>query len=240
MDLADLLEAIQLVDGIERIRFLTSHPNDMSTRIIRAIAELPKVCESVNLPFQAGDDTVLANMRRGYTRGQYLDKIDEIKDYLGDEATITTDVIVGFPGEGESQFWNTINVLKRVKFDKVHSAAYSQRPGTLASRNLADTVSADEKKERHRRLDAIQYAIQADKHEALVGSIAEVLVEGTKRGRLFGRTRTDKLVYLDQDHITSLGIGDIAAVRITNCTAWSLEGETVRDAEANLVGASAS
>ena len=128
-DLADLLQAIQDVDGIERIRFLTSHPNDMSTRIIQSIADLPKVCETVNLPFQAGDDVVLANMRRGYTRGQYLEKIDEVRDILGDDISLTTDVIVGFPGEDEEQFENTIDILERVRFDKVHSAAYSERSG---------------------------------------------------------------------------------------------------------------
>ena len=236
-DLADLLEAIQEVDGIERIRFLTSHPNDMSSRIIRSIADLPKVCEVVNLPFQAGDDVVLANMRRGYTRSQFLHKIDEIRTVLGDDATITTDVIVGFPGESESHFENTIDIIEKVRFDKVHSAAYSERPGTLASRHMPDTVDLEQKKERHRRLDAIQYEIQADKHSTLVNSKADVLIEGRKRGRLFGRSKTDKLVYLNTD--SRLKVGDTVNVRITGATAWSLEGEPVHSATPAMIGAAA-
>lgn len=233
-DLADLLEAIQDVEGMERIRFLTSHPNDMSTRIIESIRDLSKVCEVVNLPFQAGDDVVLANMRRGYTRWQYLDKVDEIRGILGDDVTLTTDVIVGFPGESESQFANTIDVLDRVRFDKVHSAMYSERPGTLASRSLPDTVSQADKKERHRRLDALQHEIQAEKHELLVGSHAELLIEGRKRGRLFGRSRGDKLVYLNDIHGDSgfadssvPAVGEMVNARITGSTPWSLVGELV-------------
>ena len=175
-------KGIQEVDGIERIRFLTSHPNDMSTRIIQSIADLPKVCETVNLPFQAGDDVVLANMRRGYTRDQYLEKIDEIRDVLGDDVALTTDVIVGFPGEDEDQFENTIEIVERVGFDKVHSAMYSERPGTVASRRLPDTVSQSEKKRRHQRLDAVQCAIQTEKHATLVGTSTDILLEGRKRG----------------------------------------------------------
>ena len=240
-DLADLLEAIEEVDGIERIRFLTSHPNDMSSRIIQSIADLPKVCEVVNLPFQAGDDVVLSNMRRGYTRSQFLDKIDEIRTILGDDATLTTDVIVGFPGESESQFQNTIDIIENVRFDKVHSAAYSERPGTLASRYMPDTVDLGEKKERHRRLDAIQYEIQAEKHSMLVNSLAEVLVEGSKRGRLFGRSKTDKLVYLniDERYRSAIRAGDTLSVRITGATAWSLEGEPVHNAATAMIGAAA-
>jgi tRNA-2-methylthio-N6-dimethylallyladenosine synthase len=225
-DLADLLEAVQDVDGIERIRFLTSHPNDMSTRIIQSIADLPKVCETVNLPFQAGDDVVLANMRRGYTRDQYLEKIDEIRDILGDDAALTTDVIVGFPGEDDEQFEQTIEIVERVRFDKVHSAAYSERPGTVASRKFPDTVSPREKKERHQRLDAVQCAIQTEKHARLVGSFTEILVEGRKRGRTFGRNRNDKLVYIDGDSDANctVPVGETIAVEVTAATPWSLVG----------------
>jgi tRNA-2-methylthio-N6-dimethylallyladenosine synthase len=226
-DLADLLEAIEEVDGIERIRFLTSHPNDMSTRIIQSIADLPKVCESVNLPFQAGDDVVLANMRRGYTRGQYLEKIDEIRDILGDEVALTTDVIVGFPGEDEEQFENTLDIVERVGFEKVHSAAYSERPGTVASRKFPDTVSQSEKKRRHQRLDAVQCAIQTEKHAGLVGSFSDILLEGRKRGRMFGRNRNDKIVYIDGDDHSDCNnrVGETVKVEITEATAFSLVGQ---------------
>jgi len=226
-DLADLLEAIQEVDGIERIRFLTSHPNDMSTRIIQSIADLPKVCETVNLPFQAGDDVVLANMRRGYTRDQYLDKVDEIRDILGDDVSLTTDVIVGFPGEDEAQFENTIDIIERVRFDKVHSAAYSERPGTVASRKFPDTVSRAEKKRRHQHLDAVQCAIQTDKHAALVGNRTDILLEGRKRGRMFGRNRNDKIVYIAEEASVPLSrrIGETINVEVTEATPWSLVGQ---------------
>ena len=226
-DLADLLEAIQEVDGIARIRFLTSHPNDMSTRIIQSIADLPKVCETVNLPFQAGDDVVLANMRRGYTRGQYLEKIDEIRDILGDDVALTTDVIVGFPGEDEEQFENTLDIVERVGFEKVHSAAYSERPGTVASRKFPDTVSQSEKKRRHQRLDTVQCAIQTEKHAGLVGSFSDILLEGRKRGRMFGRNRNDKIVYIDDDDHSdcNVRVGETITVEITESTAFSLVGQ---------------
>ena len=127
------MERVNNISGIERIRFLTSHPNDMSRRIIRAIADLPKVCENVNLPFQAGDDRILAEMRRGYTRGQFLERVDEIRETIPG-VTLTTDLIVGFPGETEAEFEQSVRVLELVRFDKVHSAAYSERNGTYASR----------------------------------------------------------------------------------------------------------
>ena len=223
-DLADLFHAMNDVDGIERIRFLTSHPNDMSKRIIMAIRDTSKVCEVVNLPFQAGDDIVLANMRRGYTRNQFLEKIDEVRETIGGEITLTTDVIVGFPGESERQFLQTIDILLRVRFDKVHSAIYSERPGTLASRSLPDTVDASEKRRRHQYLDEVQQNIQTEINASLVGSVAEVLVEGEKRGRLYGRSRLDKLVYLDQVGEGIATIGETIGVQIVDSTAFSLVG----------------
>ncbi len=227
-DLADLMETIHEVNGIERIRFLTSHPNDMSTRIIQSIADLTKVCETVNLPFQAGDDVVLANMRRGYTRTQYLEKIDEIRGILGDAVALTTDVIVGFPGEDEAQFENTIDIIERVKFDKVHSAAYSERAGTVASRKFPDTVTYEEKKRRHQHLDAVQFEIQSEKHADLVGQSFEILLEGTKRGRVFGRNRHDKIVYIDDvETMSSCDAGDTVRIDITEATAWSLVGQPI-------------
>ena len=199
----------------------------MSTRIIQSIADLSKVCENVNLPFQAGDDVVLANMRRGYTRGQYLEKIDEIRDILGEDIALTTDVIVGFPGEDEEQFENTIDILEQVRFEKVHSAAYSERPGTVASRRLPDTVSQSEKKRRHQRLDAVQCAIQSEKHANLVGTSTDILIEGRKRGRMFGRNRNDKIVYIDNSDQSNpaVQVGDTISVEVTEATAWSLVGQ---------------
>lgn len=225
-DLADLLHEVNKVEAIERIRFLTSHPNDMSRRIIEAIRDVPKVCEVVNLPFQAGDDTVLANMRRGYTRSQFFEKVDEVRDVLDTDLTLTTDVIVGFPGETETQFLNTVDVLSRVRFDKVHSAVYSQRPGTLASRMLEDSVDPTEKRRRHRFLDEVQQKIQTEINASLVGDTVEVLIEGEKRGKVFGRTWLDKLVYLEQDVHAAPLVGATVKARIVDSTPFSLVAAT--------------
>ncbi len=221
VDLADLMERIQEIDGIDRIRFLTSHPNDMSTRIIQAIADLPKVCENVNLPFQAGDDRVLAEMRRGYTSGQFLDRIDEIRDTVP-HVTLTTDLIVGFPGESEAEFESSMRMLERVRFDKVHSAAYSERDGTYASRKMPDTVSRDEKKRRLRAVDELQASIQSEINADLIGQQFDILVDGETRGRLRGRTRGDKLVYLTGG---GPALGDTVRIGITGASPWSLEGD---------------
>ena len=135
-DLADLLTAVNEVDGLERIRFLTSHPNDMSGRIIEAVASLPKVCEHFNLPFQAGDDHVLELMRRGYTNVDYRALVQRVRGTVPC-VSLSTDLIVGFPGESESAFHESLKMLEDVQFDKVHAAAYSERPGTIASRQAA-------------------------------------------------------------------------------------------------------
>jgi tRNA-2-methylthio-N6-dimethylallyladenosine synthase len=219
-DLADLLEAVHEVDGLERIRFLTSHPNDMSARIISAVAHLPKVCENVNLPFQAGDDRVLAEMRRGYTRTQYLEKVAEVRSTVPD-VTMTTDLIVGFPGETGDEFENSVSMLKQVRFAKVHAAAYSQRNGTYASRKLPDNVSREEKKRRLNKISRLQETIQNTQNADLVGREFDILIDGDTRGRLRGRTRGDKLVY-----ITGGGpaLGETVRVKITGASPWSLEG----------------
>lgn len=221
VDLADLMERIHKIAGLERIRFLTSHPNDMSRRIIQAVADLPKVCENVNLPFQAGDDRVLAEMRRGYTRGQYLEKLDEIRAIIPNVA-LTTDLIVGFPGETEAEFERSIEVLERVRFDKVHSASYSERNGTYASRKMPDTVSREDKKRRLRTVDDLQSRIQTELNADLVGQEFDILVDGETRGRLRGRTRGDKLVYLTGG---GPALGDTVRIGITAASPWSLEGD---------------
>jgi tRNA-2-methylthio-N6-dimethylallyladenosine synthase len=220
-DLADLMETLHEISGLERIRFLTSHPNDMSARIIRSIADLPKVCENVNLPFQAGDDRVLADMRRGYTMGQFFDRIDEIRDTVPG-VTLTTDLIVGFPGETVTEFENSLKALERVRFDKVHSAAYSERNGTYASRRMPDTVERDEKKRRLQAVNDLQTAIQTRINAGLVGREFEALIDGETRGRLRGRTRGDKLVYLTGG---GPALGETVTARITGASPWSLEGD---------------
>ena len=152
-DLANLLESIHdNVPELSRIRFLTSHPNDMSEKIINAVARLPRVMENINLPFQAGNDEVLKNMKRGYTNAQYRELISKVKSTVP-EVAIVTDLIVGFPGETEEQFEDSVKLLQDLRFDKVHVAMYSTRPNTFAQRKMIDDVPQQEK---HRRLKVIE------------------------------------------------------------------------------------
>ena len=222
-DLADLIQKVHEIKGLDRIRFLTSHPNDMSIRIIETIRDLPKVCKNINLPFQAGDDIVLSNMRRGYTVNQFLDKINLIKNIIPN-VTLTTDLIVGFPGETRLQFENSLNVLKQIEFDKVHVAGYSTREGTVASRKLNDDISIEEKKIRIKEVNALQEDIQYNKNHRLIDSQLDILVEGHKRGNLFGRAMNDKIVYIDFDGETKINYGEIIGVNITESSPWSLRG----------------
>ena len=220
-DLAALLEAVHDVDGIQRIRFLTSHPSDMTGRIIQAVADLPKVCENVNVPFQAGDDTILEHMRRGYTNAQYRDLVHRIRDTVPNVA-IVTDLIVGFPGENEAQFQHTYDMVRDLRFDKVHTAMYSPRPNTLALRRLPDDVTPAEKHRRMTLIDNLQAGIQAELNQAYVGNAYDVLVDGHQRGQWTARTRTDKLVYLDDPGNL---LGQVVEATVHHATPWSLRGK---------------
>ena len=233
-DLSQLLHSVHSVEGLERLRFLTSHPIFMSQDIIDAVAELPKVCEHINLPVQAGDDEVLQAMRRRYTQGQYRGLIEDIRRTVP-EVAISTDVIVGFPGESHEQFMETYRLVEDVEFDKVHMAAYSPRPGTFAIRKLPDSVSREEKKERLKSLEELQKGIQEKKNRRLVGTKREVLVEGRKKGRWQGRTRQDKLVFFE--HPSDL-LGRTVEVNIEAATAWSLRGSPAESREPAPTGVS--
>jgi len=224
IDLADLLEQVHEISGLERIRFLTSHPNDMSVRILEAVRDLPNVCENINLPFQAGDDALLVNMRRGYTIGQYLEKISQVKEIIPG-VNVTTDLIVGFSGETDDQFERSLDVLRAVEFDKVHVAAYSNREGTYASRNMPDTVERAVKKARLAAVDELQQEIQTRNNAKLVGCVFELLIEGRKRSRLHGRTRGDKLVYVNTEYSQDLESGQTILGEITSSSPWSLEAK---------------
>ena len=197
-DLSILLSRLNDLPGLERIRFLTSHPSYMDDRIIQAVADLPKVCENINLPVQAGDDEVLRRMRRPYTRDEYRELVGRIRDTIPG-VSLSTDVIVGFPGETEAQYQRTLELVAELRFDKVHSAAYSTRPGTVADRTMPDDVAPEEKKRRLKELDSLQESILRETNAALLGQTVQVLVEGRKKGRWQGRTRTDKLVFFDHD-----------------------------------------
>ena len=220
-DLADLLYALSDVADLQRIRFLTSHPMFMSDRIIRAVAELPAVCEHINLPVQAGDDAVLERMRRTYTRDDYLRLIDRIRTTVPGVA-LSTDVIVGFCGETEEQFQRTCDLLEEVRFDKVHVAPYSTRSGTIAARKLEDDIPRPEKEQRRRRVEALQERIATETNAPLLGQTLEVLVEGRERGAWRGRTRTDKLVFFRDDEQDYTG--RLLPLRITRTGPWSLQG----------------
>ena len=223
VDLADLLTAVDRIDGLERIRFLTSHPNDMSQRIIDAVASLEKVCEHFNLPFQAGDDEVLKVMRRGYTNAEYRSKVELIRDTVPG-VSMSTDLIVGFPGESEEAFQESVRLFEDVKFAKVHVAAYSERPGTIASRKLPDTLSYDEKKLRLSTVEQMQERIVGKINEKLLGETVEVLVEGHSKGKWKGRNRNDKLVFFEDDRLLQ---GKVVNVHIDKTSPWSLQGTVV-------------
>ena len=224
-DLADLLSAVNQVKGLYRIRFLTSHPNDMSPRIVHAVKELQKVCEHINLPFQAGDDQVLESMRRGYTSTQYRALVKNIKDTMPG-VSITTDLIVGFPGETQEQFQRSLDMLSEVRFDKVHLAAYSERTGTIASRKLEDDVSAEDKKVRLRKVEEIQKVIASQINVRYKGERLEVLVDGRQKGKWRGRTRSNKLVFFQDDADL---LGKLVRVKIEHTSPWSLQGSLTKE-----------
>jgi len=229
-DLADLFGAIHETPGLNRIRFLTSYPRDMTESIIRSVAGLPKVCEHFNIPLQSGDNDVLAQMRRGYTIEEYVEWVHRIRDIVPD-ASMSTDVIVGFCGEAEEQFENTLRVLEDLRFDKVHVAAYSPRPGTIAWRHMEDTVPQAEKMRRLHAVEALQERIATELNAAFLDTTQEVLVEGQKEAEdgdtvYTGRNRANKLVHFRADggH-APVAVGDLVPVRISKTTPWSLQGE---------------
>jgi tRNA-2-methylthio-N6-dimethylallyladenosine synthase len=247
-DLSDLLRVVNEVDGLQRIRFLTSHPNWMSDSLLATVAELPKVCEHIEVPVQAGHDEVLQRMRRGYTRDDYRRLIDRIRQRLP-QASIATDIIVGFPGETESQFRYTFDLLAELRLDVAHLARYSPRPGTVAARRMPDDVPESEKDARFRALEELQSAVAGEINGRLIGETVEVLVEGqhpaaTEKGsnggspapveterrkgqrgdrhRWKGRTRTNKLVFFDSPADVR---GQMVSIRIDWAGPWSLVGE---------------
>jgi tRNA-2-methylthio-N6-dimethylallyladenosine synthase len=220
-DLADLLQELNKVQGITRLRFLTNHPKDMSQKLIDAIADLDKVCEQINLPVQAGSDEILQAMKRGYTAAQYQQLVKKVREKVPD-ITLTTDIIVGFPGESETQFQETLDLLSEIKFATVHVAVYSPREGTTAARDFADDIPSEEKKARLNRIEQLQSHIQSEMNAQLKGKVAEILVEGRNKGKWYGRTRSDKLVFFNSrgDYL-----GQLVNVKIEKTSPWSLQGK---------------
>jgi len=220
-DLADLLTELSGIDDLARIRFLTNHPKDVSLRLINRVASLGKVCEHLELPVQAGDNDILSAMRRGYTVEQYRELVHIIRRQVP-EISLSTDMIVGFPGETEEQFERSLSLIEEMRFDVVHAAAYSPRPGTVAWREYQDDIPSEVKKKRLNRIEELQADMAGEINSRLQGKLVEVLVEGKKKGKWFGRTRSNKLVFFED---ASGWPGQLAMVRIEKTSPWSLGGE---------------
>ncbi|MEW6029413.1 MAG: tRNA (N6-isopentenyl adenosine(37)-C2)-methylthiotransferase MiaB [Chloroflexota bacterium] len=218
-NLAGLLRLIHEVEGIERIRFLTSHPNYFGDDLIEAIAELPRVMPHIELPIQAGDDEVLSTMKRGYTQQDYRDLVAKIRATLPD-CSIATDIIVGFPGETEEQFMQTYRVLSDLRLDVAHLARYSPREGTVASRRMDDNVTDEEKMNRFRLLEELQEQIVGEINQKYMGQSVEVLFEEKVKNRWKGRTPTNKLVFVESDDDLR---GQLLPVAVTWTGPWSMQ-----------------
>ena len=218
--LATLLRQIHDLPGLLRLRFLTSHPADLEDEVIDTLTGLPKACAHWELPVQAGDDEVLRRMGRGHTAAAYLALVQRIRARLP-QASIATDVIVGFPGETEEQFARTLDLLRAVRFDAVHVACYSVRPGTPAAR-LPDDVPPEEKERRRRAVEDLQEEIVGEINARLLDQDVEVLVEEKHKGKWKGRTTSNKLVFFEHPADWR---GRLATVRITKTGPWSLQGE---------------
>lgn len=224
-DFADLLLALDKTEGIERIRYMTSHPRDFTDRLIEVIAGSKKVCEHFHLPVQAGSNSVLKRMNRGYSREIYLALVDKIRRHIP-HASITTDLIVGFPGETEDDFADTMNLVTQVRFDSAFTFVYNKRSGTPAA-DMPDQVPDDLKKARIQKLISVQNRISQEKNLLESGKIHDVLVEAVNKNnpeKMEGRTRTGKLVLFSG---ASNLVGQIVNVRITETGTWHLDGQLI-------------
>jgi tRNA-2-methylthio-N6-dimethylallyladenosine synthase len=229
---ADLLRALGAVEGIRRVRFTSPHPKDLRPETIAAMAETEAVCEHLHLPLQSGSDKTLAAMRRGYTSGRYLDRLAAARAAI-DDLAVTTDVIVGFPGETDDDFEHTLEVVARAEYDSAYTFIFSPRPGTRAAAMPEDFVPPDVIAERFERLRVVVERSALSRHQARIGKLEEVLVEGqSKRDAsvLTGRTRQNKLVHFSPDPpgdgvCDPVGTGSYAKLRITGAAPHHLFGE---------------
>ncbi|NPV77860.1 MAG: tRNA (N6-isopentenyl adenosine(37)-C2)-methylthiotransferase MiaB [Anaerolineae bacterium] len=218
--LAGLLRQLSKIEGLERIRFLTSHPNWMTDELLDAVAELPKVMPHIEVPSQAGDNEVLANMRRGYTNEDYYRLVERIRSKIPG-VSIATDIIVGFPGETEEQFMGTYRQLRDLRLDVAHLARYSPRQGTVSERRMVDDVPESEKWRRFRMLEELQEGIAAEISAGYLGKTVQVLFEDKRKHRWRGRTETNKLVFVESDQNLR---GLVQPVKITWTGPWSMLG----------------
>ena len=221
--LAELLREIHEIPGIERIRFLTSHPNWITDELLDTVRELPKVMKHIEVPAQAGNNMVLKNMRRGYTDEEYRNLISHIREKIPG-VSIGTDIIVGFPGETEAQFEDTFRQLADLKLNVVHLARYSPRKGTLSERTMPDDVPDEEKWRRFRAVETLQERIATELHATLEGKILPVLFEEKQKGRWMGRTEHMDLVYVESESDLT---GLILPVKMNWTGPWTMIGELV-------------
>jgi tRNA-2-methylthio-N6-dimethylallyladenosine synthase len=219
-DLSDLLADVSSLDGIIRVRFLTSHPNWFTDKLLETMASVEKICPCIEIPFQAGNDKVLANMRRGYTVDSYRRLVDKIRGHIPDVA-INTDVIVGFPGETEAQFMDSHQLMADLQFDMAHIARYSERPGTPAARNLKDDVPEDEKERRRVLLEELLNDTLEKKHSSLIGRKLDVLIEERAGKKWKGRTPQNKVVLIEDARDLR---GQLVQATITRTGAFSQFG----------------
>lgn len=224
----ELLRRINSIDGLKRIRFTTSHPQDLSPELIDAFTGLDLLCEHLHLPVQSGSDSVLARMRRGYTRGEYLDRILRLRERCP-EVALSTDIIVGFPGESDAEFEETLELLEQLEYDEIFSFVYSPRPQTVSAKIYADDIPTETKKERLSRVQTLQRGISLSNNRRRIGRIEEILVDGPsklKNGQVMGRTRGNRIVNVAGCENLA---GRLIPVRITGATANSLLGEVMSD-----------
>ncbi len=227
IDFADLLTAIDF-EAIERIRYMTSHPRDMNEKIIQTIAQGRKICEHFHLPIQAGSDEILQKMNRGYSVQYYKELISMVRQYVP-QTSITTDIIVGFPGETDEMFNDTLALVEHIRFDAAYTFLYSPRSGTPAAM-LPDQVPLLTKKNRLQQLMDVQNSISLEINKTLVGQTLEVLVEGSSKNddsKLTGRTRTNKIVIWDNPHPDKINSGQLVNVEINSAQTWLLKGREI-------------
>jgi tRNA-2-methylthio-N6-dimethylallyladenosine synthase len=229
--LSELLKEIHQIEGLERIRFLTSHPNWMTDDLMDAVEQYPRLMPHIEVPVQAGDDTVLNNMRRGYTAQDYRRLVERIRRRIP-HVSIATDIIVGFPGESEAQFQKSYQLLADLKLDVAHLARYSPRPDTVATRTMADDVPAAEKLRRFRLLEELQEGIAAEIHARYMGQSVTVLFEEKVKKRWKGRTPNNELVFTESEEDLR---GKVLPVKINWTGPWSMIGELGEDRGLSLV-----
>ncbi|HCX65030.1 MAG TPA: tRNA (N6-isopentenyl adenosine(37)-C2)-methylthiotransferase MiaB [Eubacteriaceae bacterium] len=223
---AELLKQLTAIDGIERIRFMTSHPKDISDELIDVVAAYDKICNHIHLPVQAGSNAILKAMNRGYSREDYLDLIAKIRDRVGEDVAVTTDLIVGFPGESEEDFNKTLELMEECRFDSAFTFLYSPREGTPASRK-EEQIPEEVKHQRLNRLLAVHNQIGREKNDRYVGNIVKVLVEGPSKNKkqvMTGRTESNKTVNFEGDESLT---GQIVEVEIVRAKTFSLDGKWV-------------